>query len=39
VTLLPLGVGAITVLHVLLVRVRGVVPPVGVDTDGTVVRP
>jgi len=36
VTLLPLAVGAIAVLHVVLVRVRGVVPPIGVDTDGTV---
>jgi ubiquinol-cytochrome c reductase cytochrome b subunit len=35
VMLLPLGVGVLVVLHVLLVRVRGVVPPIGVDDDGT----
>lgn len=35
VTLLPLVVGALVVLHVLLVRARGVVPPIGVDEDGT----
>ncbi len=32
--LLPLGVGIIVVLHVVLVRIRGVVPPVGIDADG-----
>lgn len=37
VTLLPIGVGLIVVLHVILVRVRGVVPPVGVTIDGEVV--
>ena len=36
VTLLPIAVGVIAVLHVVLVRVRGVVPPIGVDTDGNV---
>jgi quinol---cytochrome c reductase cytochrome b subunit, bacillus type len=35
VTLLPLGVGVIVVLHLLLVRVRGVVPPIGVAPDGS----
>lgn len=35
VTLLPLGVGLVVVLHVVLVRVRGVVPPVGVGDDGS----
>ena len=39
VTLLPIGVGAIAVLHVVLVRLRGVVPPIGVHVDGTVVEP
>jgi ubiquinol-cytochrome c reductase cytochrome b subunit len=34
VTLLPLGVGIVVILHVILVRVRGVVPPIGVDLDG-----
>jgi len=32
--LLPLGVGIIVVLHVILVRLRGVVPPIGVGADG-----
>jgi ubiquinol-cytochrome c reductase cytochrome b subunit len=32
--LLPLGVGVIVVLHVILVRLRGVVPPIGIGTDG-----
>ncbi len=32
--LLPLGVGIIVVLHVVLVRVRGIVPPVGIGADG-----
>ena len=32
--LLPLGVGVIVALHVVLVRVRGVVPPIGIGTDG-----
>jgi ubiquinol-cytochrome c reductase cytochrome b subunit len=35
VMLLPLVVGVIVVLHVLMVRARGVVPPIGVDEDGT----
>jgi hypothetical protein len=34
VMLLPLIVGVIVVLHVLMVRARGVVPPIGVDEDG-----
>jgi ubiquinol-cytochrome c reductase cytochrome b subunit len=32
--LLPLGVGIIVVLHVVLVRVKGVVPPIGIGADG-----
>jgi hypothetical protein len=32
--LLPLGVGIIVVLHVVLVRIRGVVPPLGIGADG-----
>jgi quinol-cytochrome oxidoreductase complex cytochrome b subunit len=32
--LLPLGVGIIVVLHVVLVRVRGVAPPIGIAADG-----
>jgi quinol-cytochrome oxidoreductase complex cytochrome b subunit len=32
--LLPLAVGAITVLHIALVRLRGVVPPIGIGEDG-----
>ena len=32
--LLPLGVGIIVVLHVVLVRLRGVVPPIGIGPDG-----
>src|SRR3974377_687882 len=32
--LLPLGVGILVVLHVILVRVRGGVPPIGIDSDG-----
>jgi ubiquinol-cytochrome c reductase cytochrome b subunit len=32
--LLPLGVGVIVVLHVILVRLRGVVPPIGIGPDG-----
>ena len=32
--LLPLGVGIIAVLHVILVRLRGVVPPMGIGPDG-----
>jgi ubiquinol-cytochrome c reductase cytochrome b subunit len=32
--LLPLGVGIIVVLHVILVRLRGVVPPMGIGPDG-----
>jgi len=34
VMLLPLGVGLVVVLHVVLVRVRGVVPPIGIGEDG-----
>jgi len=34
VMLLPLAVGVLVVLHLLLVRTRGVVPPIGVDVDG-----
>jgi ubiquinol-cytochrome c reductase cytochrome b subunit len=37
VLLLPLAVGVIVVLHLLMVRARGVVPPIGVDADGNVV--
>jgi hypothetical protein len=36
VTLLPIGVGLIVVLHLVLVRVRGVVEPIGIETDGSV---
>jgi ubiquinol-cytochrome c reductase cytochrome b subunit len=32
--LLPLGVGIIVILHVVLVRIRGVVPPLGIGPDG-----
>jgi ubiquinol-cytochrome c reductase cytochrome b subunit len=32
--LLPLGVGIIVVLHVVMVRVRGVVPPIGIEATG-----
>jgi hypothetical protein len=35
VAFLPLAVGVIVVGHVILVRVRGVVPPIGVNDDGT----
>ncbi len=34
VALLPLGVGIIAVLHIVLVRTRGVVPPIGFESDG-----
>ncbi len=34
--LLPLAVGLIVILHIVLVRVRGVVPPLGVEDDGTI---
>ena len=37
--LMPLGVGILVVLHVILVRLRGVVPPIGVATDGTPTTP
>ncbi len=37
VTLLPFVVGVLVVLHVVLVRVRGVVPPIGVDDEGYLV--
>jgi quinol-cytochrome oxidoreductase complex cytochrome b subunit len=33
--LLPLGVGILVVLHVILVRVRGVVAPFGISEDGS----
>jgi ubiquinol-cytochrome c reductase cytochrome b subunit len=36
VALLPLIVGLIVVAHVVLVRLRGVVPPIGIADDGTV---
>lgn len=40
IVLLPIGVGAIVVLHVLLVRVHGVVPPIdATETDDQVVHP
>ena len=32
--LLPLRMGAITVLHIVLVRRRGVAPPIGIGADG-----
>jgi ubiquinol-cytochrome c reductase cytochrome b subunit len=32
--LLPLGIAIIVVLHVILVRLRGVVPPIGIGPDG-----
>ena len=32
--LLPLGGGVIVVLHVVLVRLRGVAPPIGIGADG-----
>ena len=32
--LLPLAVGVLVVLHVVMVRVRGVVPPIGIGPDG-----
>ena len=35
VMLLPLALGVIAILHVLLVRVRGVVPPIGIEDDGS----
>jgi ubiquinol-cytochrome c reductase cytochrome b subunit len=34
IVLLPIGVGVITVLHVLMVRRRGVVPPIEIATPG-----
>jgi ubiquinol-cytochrome c reductase cytochrome b subunit len=34
VTLLPLAVGAITLIHVVLVRRHGVVPPLGTEEAG-----
>lgn len=40
IVLLPIGVGAIVVLHVLLVRVHGVVPPIdAAEDDDQVVHP
>lgn len=36
VALLPLAVSVLIVLHILLVRTSGVVPPIGVDIDGRV---
>jgi len=38
VTLLPIGVGLVAVLHIVLVRVRGVVPPIGIAADGSVIE-
>jgi quinol-cytochrome oxidoreductase complex cytochrome b subunit len=35
VALLPLIIGLIVVVHVVMVRLRGVVPPIGIDVDGT----
>jgi quinol-cytochrome oxidoreductase complex cytochrome b subunit len=35
--LLPLVVGVIVVLHLLMVRMRGVVPPIGVADDGSLI--
>lgn len=35
VAFLPLAVGVIVIGHVILVRVRGVVPPIGVNDDGS----
>ena len=32
--LLPLAVGLLVVLHVVMVRMRGVVPPIGIGADG-----
>ena len=32
--LLPLGLAALVALHVVMVRVRGVVPPIGIGSDG-----
>ena len=32
--LLPLAVGVLVALHILMVRLRGVVPPIGVGSDG-----
>jgi len=34
VVLLPLGVGALTIIHIILVRRRGVVPPLDADLEG-----
>jgi quinol-cytochrome oxidoreductase complex cytochrome b subunit len=40
IVLLPLGVGAVVVLHVLLVRMHGVVPPIDAkETDDQLVHP
>ncbi len=38
VMLLPLAIGVIVILHVVLVRLRGVVAPIGVDDDGNLVE-
>ena len=35
VMLLPLVIGVLIGLHILLVRLRGVVPPIGVAPDGS----
>jgi ubiquinol-cytochrome c reductase cytochrome b subunit len=35
VTLMPAIIGILIVLHLVLVRLRGVVPPIGVNDDGT----
>jgi len=32
--LLPLGVGLLTLLHIILVRRRGVVPPLDAELEG-----
>jgi ubiquinol-cytochrome c reductase cytochrome b subunit len=37
--LMPLAVGLLVLLHVILVRLRGVVPPIGVADDGTPTNP
>jgi ubiquinol-cytochrome c reductase cytochrome b subunit len=34
VMLLPLAIGVLTVLHIIMVRRRGVVPPIGIGVDG-----
>lgn len=34
VMLLPLAIGILVIVHVVLVRLRGVAPPIGIDPDG-----